>query len=353
MPSLADVEREALACTRCRLAEGRTQVVFGVGNPHAGLMVVGEGPGAQEDAEGLPFVGRSGQYLDRVILEEMGLTRADFYIANVVKCRPPGNRDPLADEVAECSPWLEQQLDLVDPSVVRHPGQLRHQAAPAHHRGHHPPAGPGLPVPPGRADPHLPPRGRAPGRGRGRGPDAGRPGAGQAASSSAGSRVIHARTTSVDDTRALAAQVAPLAKPGDLLLLAGDLGAGKTAFVQGFARGLGVTEPVTSPAFVLARPYPGRLTLLHLDVYRLEHIQELHDLGISELLDDGGVTVIEWGDVVAPALPADFLEVRMSPSDDDDDERFLTLRWVGPAWPPRVAALRRAIAAWAVSGEAT
>ena len=86
MPSLADVEREALTCTRCRLADGRTQVVFGVGNPHAELMVVGEAPGAQEDAEGLPFVGRSGQYLDRVILEEMGLTRADFYIANVVKC---------------------------------------------------------------------------------------------------------------------------------------------------------------------------------------------------------------------------------------------------------------------------
>ena len=81
MPTLADVEREALGCTRCRLAEGRTQVVFGVGNPDAELMVVGEGPGAQEDAQGLPFVGRSGQYLDRLILEEMGLTRADFYVA--------------------------------------------------------------------------------------------------------------------------------------------------------------------------------------------------------------------------------------------------------------------------------
>ncbi len=159
--------------------------------------------------------------------------------------------------------------------------------------------------------------------------------------------MIHARTTSVDDTRALAAEVAPLARPGDLLLLAGDLGAGKTAFVQGFAAGLGVTDAVTSPAFVLARPYPGRLTLLHLDVYRLEHIQELHDLGISELLDDGGVTVIEWGDVVAPALPADFLEVRLAPG-DDDDERLLTMRWVGPAWPPRASALRRAVAAWAV-----
>ncbi|MEA2686319.1 MAG: tRNA threonylcarbamoyladenosine biosynthesis protein TsaE [Actinomycetota bacterium] len=160
--------------------------------------------------------------------------------------------------------------------------------------------------------------------------------------------MIEARTTSVEGTRALAAEMAPLAKPGDLILLAGDLGAGKTAFVQGFANGLGVTEPVTSPAFVLARPYPGRLTLLHLDVYRLEHIQELHDLGISELLDDGGVTVIEWGDVVASALPADFLEVRMTPG-DGDDERFLSMRWVGSAWPPRAAALRRAVSPWAVT----
>ncbi len=118
MPSLADVEREALACTRCRLADGRTQVVFGVGHPDAELLLVGEGPGAQEDIQGMPFVGRSGQYLDRLILEEMGLTRADLYIANVVKCRPPGNRDPLPDEVAACSPWLDQQLELIDPSVV-------------------------------------------------------------------------------------------------------------------------------------------------------------------------------------------------------------------------------------------
>ncbi len=161
--------------------------------------------------------------------------------------------------------------------------------------------------------------------------------------------MIKARTTSVEDTRSLAADLAPLSKPGDLVLLAGDLGSGKTAFVQGFARGLGVVEPVTSPAFVLARSYQGRLPLMHLDVYRLEHIQELHDLGISELLDDGGVTVIEWGDVVASALPADFLEVRMSPG-DDDDERLLSFRWVGSNWPNRAVALRRVLASWAVDG---
>ncbi|MEA2703380.1 MAG: tRNA threonylcarbamoyladenosine biosynthesis protein TsaE [Actinomycetota bacterium] len=158
--------------------------------------------------------------------------------------------------------------------------------------------------------------------------------------------MITARTTSVDDTRALAAELAPLTVPGDLILLAGDLGTGKTAFVQGLARGLGVIDQVTSPAFVLARPYAGRLSLLHLDVYRLDHLQELHDLGITELLDEGGVTVIEWGDVVAQALPADFLEVRLTADEDDDDERRLAFRTVGPRWPARTAALRRAVAPW-------
>ncbi|HVF13961.1 MAG TPA: tRNA (adenosine(37)-N6)-threonylcarbamoyltransferase complex ATPase subunit type 1 TsaE [Acidimicrobiales bacterium] len=162
--------------------------------------------------------------------------------------------------------------------------------------------------------------------------------------------MIQARTESVDATRSLAAEVAPLAKPGDLVLLAGDLGTGKTAFVQGFARGLGIVEAVTSPAFVLARLYQGRLPLLHLDVYRLEHLQELHDLGISELLDDGAVTVIEWGDVVASALPADFLEVRISPG-EADDERLLSFRWVGANWPNRAAGLRRAVAAWSVGAD--
>jgi len=116
--TLAEVREQALACTRCALAAGRTQVVFGVGSPTAELMFVGEAPGQQEDLRGEPFVGRSGQFLDRLVLDEMGLTRAGFYIANVVKCRPAGNRDPLPDEIAACSPWLDQQLDLVDPSVV-------------------------------------------------------------------------------------------------------------------------------------------------------------------------------------------------------------------------------------------
>ncbi len=118
VPALAEVEREAKGCTRCPLAQGRTQVVFGVGSPSADLMFVGEAPGQQEDLQGEPFVGRSGQLLDRMVLEEMGLTRDRFYIANTVKCRPPGNRDPQPVEIAACRPWLETQVDLIDPKVV-------------------------------------------------------------------------------------------------------------------------------------------------------------------------------------------------------------------------------------------
>ncbi len=159
--------------------------------------------------------------------------------------------------------------------------------------------------------------------------------------------MIRAVTKSVDDTRALAAEVAPLLRAGDLLVLAGDLGSGKTAFVQGLARGLGVVEPVTSPAFVLVRTYPGRLPLVHVDVYRLDHLQEVVDLGLPELVDEGGVAAIEWGDVVLPTLPADFLEVRLEQGDSDDD-RTVDFEAVGPSWAPRMAALRRAVGAWAV-----
>ena len=118
MPALAELEREALVCTRCPLAAGRTQVVFGVGDPAADLMFVGEGPGHEEDLRGEPFVGRSGQLLDRLLREELGIGRESVYIANVVKCRPPGNRDPLPAEVAACRPWLETQIEVIAPRVI-------------------------------------------------------------------------------------------------------------------------------------------------------------------------------------------------------------------------------------------
>ena len=118
MPTeLEAVAAEAAGCTRCRLHQSRTQVVFGQGDPHADLMFVGEAPGFHEDRQGLPFVGPSGQLLNR-LLEGIGLRREDVYIANVVKSRPPQNRDPQPDEIAACRPWLDAQIRLVDPKVV-------------------------------------------------------------------------------------------------------------------------------------------------------------------------------------------------------------------------------------------
>jgi uracil-DNA glycosylase len=105
------------ACTRCRLAEGRTQVVFGAGNPHADLMFVGEAPGFHEDKQGVPFVGQAGKLLDG-LLAGVGLQRDDVDIANVLKCRPPGNRDPQADEIEACEPHLFRQIELIEPKVI-------------------------------------------------------------------------------------------------------------------------------------------------------------------------------------------------------------------------------------------
>ncbi len=118
MSSLAELEREASGCTRCPLARGRTNVVFGVGHPDADLMFIGEGPGAQEDLQGEPFVGRSGKLLDQLMQEELGFGRDKCYIANVVKCRPPGNRDPMPEEITACRPYLEGQIELIDPRVI-------------------------------------------------------------------------------------------------------------------------------------------------------------------------------------------------------------------------------------------
>jgi uracil-DNA glycosylase len=108
---------EASACTRCRLHETRTQVVFGNGNPNAELMFVGEAPGFHEDQQGLPFVGQAGKLLDR-LLGGIGLTRADVYVANTLKCRPPGNRDPMPDEKHECESWLFRQIELIRPKLI-------------------------------------------------------------------------------------------------------------------------------------------------------------------------------------------------------------------------------------------
>ncbi len=126
LPSMDAVERAAAlreyaeqtaTCTKCALAAGRTQVVFGSGSPNADLMFVGEAPGFHEDQQGVPFVGQAGKLLDR-LLEGIGLTRADVYVVNVLKCRPPGNRDPQPEEIAACEPHLFRQIELMEPTLV-------------------------------------------------------------------------------------------------------------------------------------------------------------------------------------------------------------------------------------------
>ncbi|MGH3029523.1 MAG: uracil-DNA glycosylase family protein [Gaiellaceae bacterium] len=108
---------ETAACTQCRLAQGRTQVVFGVGDPDADLMFVGEAPGFHEDKQGYPFVGSAGKLLDG-LLESIRLTRSDVYVANVIKCRPPGNRDPQPDEIEACEAHLFRQIELIEPKLI-------------------------------------------------------------------------------------------------------------------------------------------------------------------------------------------------------------------------------------------
>ena len=152
-------------------------------------------------------------------------------------------------------------------------------------------------------------------------------------------------TSSAGGTQQLAYTLAGLARSGDLVLLVGEMGAGKTAFAQGFAVGLGVADQVTSPTFTLVRHYEGRLPLHHIDVYRLETMAEVAELGLAELLDDEGVTLIEWGDAIAQTLPRDYLEIRLTFT-EDTDARQIELTVVGPGWSARQRAVNEALEPW-------
>lgn len=159
------------------------------------------------------------------------------------------------------------------------------------------------------------------------------------------------RTSSVAETRELAGVLASLVRVGDCIVLAGDLGAGKTAFVQGLAAALGADEPVTSPTFTLVHSYrTGRLPLHHLDVYRLDRLGEVDDLGLAELLDDG-VVVVEWGDAVRDALPADRLEIAIG-FGHGDDERVLDAVSTGRSWAARWAQLEAGWSRYAAEADA-
>lgn len=117
MRALEEASRDASTCVRCRLSQGRTQVVYGAGDPDADLMFIGEAPGFHEDKQGVPFVGAAGQLLNR-LLADSGIEREEVYINNVILCRPPGNRDPLPDELEACRPWLDERIAIIDPAVI-------------------------------------------------------------------------------------------------------------------------------------------------------------------------------------------------------------------------------------------
>ena len=145
-------------------------------------------------------------------------------------------------------------------------------------------------------------------------------------------------TRSTDETLELARAVGELLRPGDVVSLVGELGAGKTVFARGVARALGVTELVVSPTFTIVREYEGRVPLVHVDVYRIDAVQELHDLGFEEVVRDDAVTIVEWGDMIDGLLPGDRLDVRLTPG-AADDERVVEIEGHGRSWSARAAEL--------------
>jgi len=145
-------------------------------------------------------------------------------------------------------------------------------------------------------------------------------------------------TRSTDETLALAGSVGELLRAGDVVSLAGDLGTGKTVFARGVARALGVTDPIVSPTFTIVREYEGRVPVVHVDVYRIDTFQELHDLGFEEIVREDAVTLVEWGDVIDGMLPGDRLDVRLA-AGADDDERVIEIEGHGRSWRARAAEL--------------
>ena len=285
-------------CTRCPLAATRTQVVFGSGDPNAELMFVGEAPGFHEDKQGVPFVGQAGKLLE-TLLNGIGLSRADVYIANVLKCRPPGNRDPQPEEIEACESHLFHQIELIRPTLVATLGNFATKLLSGKPTGitrvhgvpqqvtlggnevtlyplYHPAAAlytrsmlavleedfPRIPELLGLTTVVPEPverRARAGARARAVA-RAGRP----ARPLLGPWRCVELPRGDGGDRRAAGAR----ARAGDVVTVSGELGSGKTTFVRGACRALGVTAPVTSPTYTIGHRYEGEPDVSHLDLYR-------------------------------------------------------------------------------------
>lgn len=163
---------------------------------------------------------------------------------------------------------------------------------------------------------------------------------------------VELRSTSPEDTRAIGARLGAALRPGDIVSLTGELGAGKTCLVQGAAAALGVAERVTSPSFILRKDYQGTVAVLHLDVYRLQTLQDVLDIGWEEALDRSRVAFVEWGDAMSPLLPEDYLEVDLrvdlgdTRAEPGAEQRLIGLRPRGADWSRRLAELAAALGDW-------
>ncbi len=300
---------------------------MGSGNPDAAVMFVGEAPGFHEDKQGVPFVGQAGKLLD-TLLGEIGLDRSDVYIANVLKCRPPGNRDPLEEEIAACEGHLFKQVELIRPQVICTLGnfatklltgrphgitRVRGSAQPHRIAGvdlvifpiYHPAAALYTPsmLDTLRDDirrlPELlnarPGGVRAARRARGAGSRAG--GGARARVRSAGPVLASPQTASA------AARVAAVLEPGDVVGVSGEMGAGKTTFVQAACAALGVTDAVTSPTYTVGHRYSSpHGAVSHLDLYRSSGVtdEEWADL---EPYFESSICFVEWPEAGAGVLP--------------------------------------------------
>ena len=337
--TLEAVAAEAAGCVRCPLAGGRTQVVFGEGSADAELALVGEAPGFHEDREGTPFAGRARELLER-LLGGVGLSLDEVYLATVLKCRPPGNRDPLPEEAAACEPYLFRQLELVRPRVVATLGSFATALLSGRALGitrvhgqeqdvtlggrpvtlyplYHPAAALYTPTMLDVLEqdvarlPALLSRGAASPRRSSTASQAPvtdeepahrQPGAARPLLISS-MPVVEVETRSAEETEALAGRLARRLSPGDVVLVSGELGAGKTTFVRGACRALGVTARVTSPTFTIGHRYAGSVDVSHLDLYRFRGLSAA-EWGDLEPYFEDAVVFVEWPEAGLSALPA-------------------------------------------------
>ena len=314
-------------------------------------MFIGEGPGEQEDRQGLPFVGRSGQLLDRLLREELGITRDRVYIANVVKCRPPGNRDPKPDEIDACRPYLQQQLDLIRPAVVVTLGRFAAQWLLETTEGITRLRGRSYPFAHGVLIPTLHPAAALRGGRRAARADASRLRAGQAGAGRRGRGAVITAAHHVgrrDQGRGGRAGLAWPA-PGDLIA-AGRRDGGRarppSPRASRPASACWIRSPARpSPSSTPTRAACGSTTPTSTGWSALA---EVADLALGELLDDDdAVVLVEWGDVVSTALGAELMTVRLEPvGTDEPDLRLVSVTATGDGWTARWPRVQSALAAW-------